>query len=70
LKLSKFKYAGHLGSANPETWNYKFTFWTPYDYKREKERPPIRWVDTPWHKHTHNREYGGRSERTIKKNNL
>ena len=63
MKKSKFTYAGHMMRGNPEKWNYKTTVWTPYNRKRRKGRPGIRWreeisgrVGTKWHGMTGNRK--------------
>ena len=42
LKLSKFKFAGHIARSSHLNWAKRLTEWTPYNFKRNKGRPPVR----------------------------
>ncbi len=35
----------HLAREGNVKWNYKATVWTPYDKKRRKRRPAMRWIE-------------------------
>lgn len=45
-KRIKMKYAGHMArEKNYEKWNLALTTWIPFENKRKKGRPAMRWVD-------------------------
>ncbi len=45
IKKLKFKYVGHMARGDVEKWNFRTTVWVPYDLKRKKGRPGIKYID-------------------------
>ncbi len=45
IKKLKFKYVGQMARNKTDKWNKLITEWVPYDRKRKKGRPAIRWLD-------------------------
>lgn len=44
IRKLKIEYAGHLvRNKNEERWGKKATIWVPYDKKRKRVRPALRW---------------------------
>ena len=43
---SKHRWAGHVMRKNDDRWTKKLTEWRPYDHKRPRGRPPMRWADS------------------------
>jgi len=66
----KFKYTGHVARINEERWHQRTVNWEPYDLKRRKGRPAVRWRDelgsfvlgTNWQKAAQNRSAGRGSQ--------
>ena len=63
IKKLKFNYAGHLARMAEDRWCRRITFWVPYDHKRRRGRPAMRWPDeirrrvgTPWVRAAQNRK--------------
>ncbi len=45
IKKLKWKYGGHLARLKTDRWEKKIEEWVPYEGKRERGRPVIRWRD-------------------------
>ncbi len=43
IKKLKFKYMGHMARGNVEKWNFRTTVRVPYDLKRKRGRPEIKY---------------------------
>lgn len=63
IKKSKFKYAGHVMRAKNDRLAKIVTEWRPYEFKRRRGRPKIRWRDeierrvgSLWHRNAYDRE--------------
>lgn len=41
----KWSYAGHVARSSTNRWNRKIVDWRPYEHKRGRGRPPMRWYD-------------------------
>ena len=45
IKKAKFKYAGHIMKGNEDRWEKKTTMWMPYEGKRGRGPPRVRWTE-------------------------
>ena len=46
VNYSKHRWAGHIMRRFDNRWTRELTEWRPYNYKRPRGRPPMRWADS------------------------